>query len=62
MIHLGHDLHGKLVRLDLERLVATHMLLQANSGGGEIWALRRHFELIPCSALDRPGGRHPCVA
>jgi hypothetical protein len=36
MIQLGRYLNGKLARIDLERLVATHMLLQVNSGGGEI--------------------------
>ena len=36
---LGGDL-----RIDLPRLVATRLLLQANSGGGKSWALRRILE------------------
>jgi hypothetical protein len=32
------------VDLDLQRLVTTRMLLQANSGGGKSWALRRILE------------------
>jgi hypothetical protein len=33
MIELGRDSNGKPVCLDIERLVSTRMLLQANSGG-----------------------------
>ena len=32
------------VDLDLQRLITTRMLLQANSGGGKSWALRRILE------------------
>jgi DNA helicase HerA-like ATPase len=43
-IDLGKTEHGKPVRLDIERLVSTRMLLQANSGGGKSWAIRRLLE------------------
>ncbi len=39
MITLGTDTTGKRVRLDVERLVTSRMLLQANSGGGKSWAI-----------------------
>ena len=45
MIELGRDTAGKPIRLDIERLVATRMLLQANSGSGKSWALRRLLEM-----------------
>lgn len=35
---------GADLRIDLARLVATRLLLQANSGGGKSWALRRILE------------------
>lgn len=35
---------GKDAPLNLERLVETRLLLQANSGGGKSWALRRILE------------------
>ena len=44
MITLGTDTTGKRVRLDTERLVTSRMLLQANSGGGKSWAIRRLLE------------------
>ena len=44
MITLGTDSGGKRFRLDVDRLVTSRMLLQANSGGGKSWALRRLLE------------------
>ncbi len=41
---LGETAGGKRVYLDLEHLVGSRMLLQANSGGGKSWALRRLLE------------------
>lgn len=35
---------GRDIPLDLDRLVETRMLVQANSGGGKSWALRRILE------------------
>jgi hypothetical protein len=35
---------GASVRLDLDRFVATRMLIAASSGGGKSWALRRLLE------------------
>lgn len=41
---LGTGPDGKPMPIDLERLVATRMLIQAASGGGKSWALRRLIE------------------
>lgn len=41
---LGKTFEGKELVLDLNRLVETRLLLQANSGGGKSWALRRILE------------------
>jgi len=41
MIELGKDSKNKPVRLDIDRLVSTRMLLQTNSGGGKSWAIER---------------------
>lgn len=42
---LGHFVDdGSLVSIDLPRLLETRMLVQANSGGGKSWALRRILE------------------
>jgi hypothetical protein len=44
-MRLGTDLvHGAPVEIDLPRLLETRMLVQANSGGGKSWALRRVLE------------------
>jgi hypothetical protein len=41
---LGAWSDGGDVKLDLARLLLTRMLIQANSGNGKSWALRRLFE------------------
>lgn len=41
---LGTWADGGDVKLDLVRLLLTRMLIQANSGNGKSWALRRLFE------------------
>lgn len=41
---LGRWADGGDVKLDLARLLLTRMLIQANSGNGKSWALRRLFE------------------
>jgi hypothetical protein len=41
---LGRWADGVDVKLDLARLLLTRMLIQANSGNGKSWALRRLFE------------------
>lgn len=41
---LGKWVDGGDVKLDLARLLLTRMLIQANSGNGKSWALRRLFE------------------
>lgn len=42
---LGHRAGGGTkITLDLDRLVESRLLLQANSGGGKSWALRRLLE------------------
>jgi hypothetical protein len=44
-IVLGKAVHGGgLVRLDVQRLIESRLLLQANSGGGKSWAIRRLLE------------------
>ena len=42
-ITIGKSKSGS-VRLNLERLLETRLLLQANSGGGKSWAIRRLLE------------------
>lgn len=44
MIALGKTPAGKPVEIDIDRLVVSRLLLQANSGGGKSWALRRLLE------------------
>lgn len=39
MINLGENCN-----LDIEKLIATRMLINANSGGGKSWAIRRFLE------------------
>jgi hypothetical protein len=41
---LGQTTAGASVRLDVERLVESRLLVQANSGAGKSWALRRILE------------------
>ncbi len=43
-VTLGQTPDGNPVRLDVDRLVASRLLLQANSGGGKSWTLRRLLE------------------
>lgn len=40
----GPDDRGKAVDLDLDKLVEARLLVQANSGGGKSWLLRRLLE------------------
>ena len=35
---------GKNCNLDIQKLIATRMLINANSGGGKSWAIRRFLE------------------
>jgi len=41
---LGTDVDGNDVAMDVDRLVETRLLVNANSGGGKSWALRRILE------------------
>lgn len=43
-IVIGESADGKPVKIDLDILISTRMLMQANSGGGKSWALRRLIE------------------
>lgn len=43
-IELGHTAAGQPLTLDVPRLVETRLLVQANSGGGKSWLLRRLLE------------------
>jgi hypothetical protein len=43
-IILGTTSSGGAARIDLARLVESRLLLQANSGGGKSWAIRRLLE------------------
>jgi uncharacterized protein len=43
-INLGKDTEGREIDLDLDTLIRTRMLLQAASGGGKSWAIRRLLE------------------
>ena len=36
--------HGKDLAIDVERLIVSRLLLQANSGAGKSWAIRRLLE------------------
>ena len=42
---LGGWVNGGFAKLDLPRLMVTRMLLQAESGGGKSWALRKILEI-----------------
>lgn len=56
---LGTDDAGVAVFLNVESLVASRMLVQANSGGGKSWAIRRIVEhvgaMIPIIMFDPEG-------
>lgn len=41
---LGHNTEGSPVSINIDRLVETRMLIQANSGAGKSWAIRRILE------------------
>src|SRR5436190_22848578 len=41
---LGHSIDGQPVKIELERLVEGRLMMQANSGAGKSWALRRLIE------------------
>ena len=41
---IGTDNSGRDIRIQLDRLVESRMLVQANSGAGKSWALRRILE------------------
>jgi hypothetical protein len=43
-ILIGRTAEGKDLRLNIERLVETRLLIQSNSGGGKSWAMRRILE------------------
>src|ERR1700752_4369200 len=45
-IAMGKTAHGKPVAFDLQTLLVTRLLLQANSGAGKSWALRRLMEQL----------------
>ncbi len=41
---IGTDIEGKDIILDIQKLVATRLLIQANSGGGKSYILRKILE------------------
>ncbi len=41
---IGKTTSGESIHLDVDRLVESRLLVQANSGGGKSWALRRILE------------------
>lgn len=43
---IGHDAHGHAVALDIEAVLRTRLLIQASSGGGKSWLLRRLAEQL----------------
>jgi hypothetical protein len=58
-IAIGADKDGRPVRLDLDVLLRTRLLVQANSGGGKSYALRRILEQafgkVQCIVIDPAG-------
>src|SRR5258708_7920166 len=56
---LGKTQEGKVVFIDLKTLLRTRLLLQANSGGGKSWGIRRLVEQlfgkVQIIILDREG-------
>ena len=59
LVTIGHTEDGKPVRLDVDALLVSKLLLSANSGGGKSWALRKLIEQVLPRAqgvvLDREG-------
>ena len=59
---IGADLDENPVSIDIDLLIGTRMLIQANSGGGKTWALRRLLEqthgLVQHIVLDPEGDFH----
>ncbi len=59
---VGADLDENPVSIDIDLLIGTRMLIQANSGGGKTWALRRLLEqthgLVQHIVLDPEGDFH----
>jgi hypothetical protein len=51
--------HGRSVSLDLDTLLRTRLLIQANSGGGKSWAIRRlceqAFRAVQIIVIDPEG-------
>lgn len=45
-IVIGEDPQGKHIRLDVDLLIPSRLLIQANSGGGKSWLLRRLAEQL----------------
>lgn len=58
-IHLGETAGGKPLNIDLEALMETRLLIQANSGGGKSYLLRRlaeqAFGKLPIIIIDPEG-------
>jgi len=58
-IILGRDQQGRPIEVDLELLLRTRLLIQANSGGGKSWGLRRLaeqlFGKVQVILIDREG-------
>jgi hypothetical protein len=58
-IILGHSEQNKNISLDLDILIRTRLLVQANSGGGKSWLLRRFaeetFGKVPLIIIDPEG-------
>jgi hypothetical protein len=56
---IGRSTTGHPVTIDIDRLVSTRMLIQANSGGGKSWMLRllceRIGRTVPLIVLDWEG-------
>lgn len=63
-ITIGKDTSGHNIYLDLENLIKTRLLIQANSGGGKSWLLRRIaeevFGTMPVIIID-PEGEFPTL-
>lgn len=43
-MNIGTTKDGKTLKVDLQRLLETRLLIQSNSGGGKSWAVRRLLE------------------
>ena len=58
-IVLGYSSEKKFVAIDIPTLIRTRLLIQANSGGGKSWLLRRFaeqlFGKIPIIIIDAEG-------